>query len=181
MPSPVLFDAVTLLHFACVGRLNLLAARYGHRTLPRWAEAVHDEIVRGQPVAGPECAAILGAVWLGEPAKPAASDRRGIQRLWVGLNEGREPPIEHAGEAESIYFAEKLGGVFATDDNAAYDFAERRLGVGRAIDTVLILREAVAMDEITAGEAVDVASSIRAAGRHLRRHHPPVLTPDYFG
>ena len=33
----------------------------------------------------------------------------------------------NAGEAESIYFAESLAAIFATDDNAAYVFAASEL------------------------------------------------------
>jgi hypothetical protein len=84
------------------------------------------------------------------------------------------------GEAESIYFAAKLGGYFATDDNAAYDFAERYLGSGRVIDTVHILRDAVSLGEMTSSVAAGHATRIRESGRHLRRLHPSTLSAAHF-
>ena len=76
-------------------------------------------------------------------------------RLQVGLNDGKYPPEGDGGEAEGIYFAEKLGGQFATDDNKAYDFARRRpsLGPGRVIDSVQILQTAVANGDLSRTEA----------------------------
>ncbi|MEY2569010.1 MAG: hypothetical protein QOE35_3539 [Actinomycetota bacterium] len=94
---------------------------------------------------------------------------------WIGLNDGRRPPTGHAGEAESIYFADKLSGAFVTDDNAAHDFAQRRLGIGQALETVSVLDEAVAMGELSVAEAIGVTESIRAAGRFLRGLHPGAI------
>jgi hypothetical protein len=88
--------------------------------------------------------------------------------------------VAHAGEAEGIYFAEKLGGRFVTDDNGAYDFATRRLGPGRALDTVDVLREAVMDGEIDDGDAASIVNLIRDSGRFIRRAHPSTLPRSYF-
>lgn len=180
MPAPVLHDAVTLLHFAVSGHLDVLKDRHAARPEPRWTEAVRSEIENGPAHGRPGCGELLRAQWLGEPAAPTASDRAGIFRLLVALNDGAAAPAAHAGEAESIYFADKLDTLFVTDDNAAYDFARRRLGDGRVKDTVDLLREAVAMGEVTPARALAIADSIRGCDRHLRRVHPPQLSAAYF-
>lgn len=172
MAGEVLYDAVTLLHFATVARLDILKTRHGHLKGPLWTMAVHDEIEAGADQGLTPNQDILAAAWLGAPIAPTTADLSGIFALQVGLNDGRRPPVSHAGEAESIYVAEQRGASFTTDDNAAYDFAERRLGVGRVLDTVTVLRDAVAMHELSAAEALDVATAVRLAGRHLRRRHP---------
>lgn len=179
MAEPVLFDTVTLLHFGAIARLDILETRFGSRPEPRWTEAVFDELEACPGL--PECTAALAArAWLGPPISPGATDHDPIHRLHIGLNEGRRPPLDHFGEAESIYFAHKVNGLFVTDDNDAYTFAERRIGVGRVLDTVAVLRDSVAMGELTAGEALNLANGIRNYGRFLRRVHPSTLTAAYF-
>ena len=179
MTNPYLCDAVTLRHFAAIQRLDILETRYGHLDPPHWTQAVADEIMDAAAM-GPGCYAILHASWLSTPVAPESHDLRGILQLQIGLNDGRRPPTAHAGEAEGIYFAEKLEGRFVTDDNGAYDFAVRRLGLGRVCDTVDILREAVACGDMDAGEALNIANAIRNSGRDLRRAHAGTLLPHYF-
>ena len=91
------------------------------------------------------------------------------------MNQDVCPPDikQNRGEAESIHFAEKYDGQFATDDNTAYKFARRRtsLSLGRVIDSIDILRTAVASGEITAVEANSVADNIEAEGRFFRPEH----------
>jgi hypothetical protein len=179
VPQPVLYDAVTLRHFGTASRLDVLVLRHAHLDEPRWTEAVHGEIAAA---AHFDAAArdVLAFRWLGNPVAPDAADLAAIMPLWIGLNEGRRPPVDHAGEAETLHFAEKLDAIVATDDNGAYDFVSRRLGSHRVIDTVAILQDAVAMGEITAAEAAGIAGAIRGAGRHLRRVHPTPLTANDF-
>lgn len=178
--EPVLFDTVTLLHFGTVARLDVLEARFGSRPEPRWTEAVFDEVEAGRGFAASD-AVLAAQAWLGIPIAPSSRDHAGIHTLHVGLNEGRRPPTSHFGEAESIYFADARNGKFVTDDNDAYTFAARKLGVGRVMDTIEVLQECVAMAEVPAAEAVNIANGVRNAGRHLRRVHPATLTVAYFG
>ena len=105
-----------------------------------------------------------------------------MYRLQVGLNDGREPPKGDRGEAEGIYFAEKHNGQFATDDNNAYEFARRRpsVGMGRVIDSIHILRTAVADGDLTAAAAHSIANDIEEAGRSFRPTHRGTRGPDYF-
>jgi hypothetical protein len=169
---PVLFDTVTLRHFAAVGRLDLCATFCTTHDSPRWAEGVQGEI-RAAAATEAHCQAILAAGWLGEPASVDTKGMTELIDLHTALNEGRRPPIDHLGEAESMLIAESTDGIFATDDNAAYDFAKNRssLGPGRVIDTVEILQVLVADGDLTPRDAADVANAMAAAGRHLRRVH----------
>ena len=117
------------------------------------------------------------------PEPPQLADIPSIYRLQVGLNLGVDPPEKHRGEAESIYFAEKLQLSFVTDDNGAHDFAIRRhlLGPGKVLDTVDILRQCVADYQITAHQASDIATTIENQGRSFRRNHRGMLeSSDYF-
>lgn len=182
MAEAVLFDAVTLRHFAAAGRLDLCEAYCRARPLPRWTQEVHDEIESALNAGVYHCRRILEAEWLDEPFYPLNADLRPIYEIKVALNDGESYPIEHGGEAESIHVAEKVGGIFATDDNAAYDFATRRptLGIGRVIDTVDILRSCVASDDARSQDAVSVVRAIQDAQRDLRRCHPVEATADYF-
>lgn len=81
-----------------------------------------------------------------------------------------------------IFFAKKLSGQFATDDNGAYEFARRQpsLGTGRVIDSIHILRTAVAHGYLTAADAHSVATEIEGAGRSLRPDHRGTRGPNYF-
>ncbi len=175
-----LCDAVILRHFGTIGRLDILAARCSYLDPPHWTETVADEIRKAAQLGQPGCQEILAASWLSTPIAPQVEDLKEIVRLQIGLNDGRRPPTAHAGEAEGIYFAAKLGGCFVTDDNGAYDFASRRLGPGRVHDTVYLLREAVTYGDLDDGEALNVVNAIRNSGRYIRRVHPNTLLRSYF-
>ena len=181
LPS-ILYDSVTLRHFAAAQQLQLLQAVHANHPPPRWVETVHDEIQSTSRVAtGPDrthCRYILSRAsraWLDDPSTPTAADSPGIMVLLVALNGGRQPPLAHAGEAESVYFASQLGGILATDDNAAFDFAQHRLGVGRVIDTVDILKSAVRAGLVADADARNIVVRIRTSGRYLR--DPPRPDP----
>jgi hypothetical protein len=177
---PWLYDAVTLRHFGATERLDVLLARCGRTGPPRWTREVADEITRAADKDRPGCRDILAAVWLAPPVEPEITDLKGIYVLQVGLNEGRRPPAAHGGEAESIYFAQKLGGHFVTDDNGAYDFAARRLGASRVHDSVDLLREAVTHGDLDGADALRIVRAVRDNDRYLRRVHPKTLTRAYF-
>jgi predicted nucleic acid-binding protein len=179
--KPVLHDAVSLRHFAIIKRLELLQAAHENCDPPRWTEVVHGEIERSVRHQA-SCADILQMSWLGEPVEPAIEDLAAVFELQVALNEGRRPPAGDRGEAESIFFAEKLGGTFLTDDNGAFDFAMRRptLGPGRVRDSVDVLRVLVADGTITTKEAAEAANDIGSAGRSFRRCHPDIFAARDF-
>ena len=162
--------------------MDILEACHGHRPEPRWTEAVRAEIESAGQSGESHCSDILRETWLGPPAEPSGAELADVYRLQVGLNDGRRPPTGDRGEAEAIYFAEKHNGQFATDDNGAYEFARRRpsLGPGRVIDSIQILRTAVANGDLTAADAHGIANEIEDAGRSFRPTHRRTRGPDYF-
>ncbi|WP_419551725.1 hypothetical protein [Candidatus Poriferisodalis sp.] len=179
---PVLHDAVTLRHFSAANRLDVLEDIHGSLPEPRVAPAVLDEIDAAAHQGEAHCTQILGESWLGDPPVLTPAERRLVTKLRISLSDGQRPPQGHRGEAESIVLAEKHGGMLATDDNAAYQFATRRskLGLTRVIDTVDILRSAVEQEVITAQEAVDIADDIEAVDRWLRPVHDGQIRTEYF-
>lgn len=182
--GPVLYDAVTLRHFAAVSRLDILKICHEHRSEPRWTTSVRKEIVTAANKGIHHCIMILQETWLGRPVNPTRAETKEIVSLqsMLMLPEDHPYPHAHLGEAQSIYFAEKHQGQFATDDNAAFELARLRslLGIENVIDSVDILREAVSLSKITAQEADQIANNMEVAGRHLRRIHRRARGPDYF-
>ncbi len=177
--EPMLFDAVTLRHFGAAEALDVCRQLTDDRDLPRWTDGVSNEIAEGVRLGLDECVSVQECAWLGPPVEPDVLDLRSIARLQRALSAG--PSSDgNAGEAESIYFAERLGGVFATDDGVAFDFARRRLGRDHVVDTVDLLRQAVNDGIMTAYEAADYAACVTDSGRHLRRGRDPYPGWTYF-
>lgn len=180
MVAPRLHDAVSLRHFASVSRLDLIEKAHANFDPPRWVAEVQDEVRRhaGHDAA---CQTLMGWSWPGAPASPSECEALHVYELQVALNDGQRPPANDKGEAESIFFAHKLGGSFFTDDTNAYDFATRRLGEGRVVDTVWVLQTLVADGALTCREAADIANNISGAGRSFRRGHTAPFKPAQFG
>lgn len=180
MAHSLLYDAVTLRHFAAAEELDLLCNLHNALPLPRWTQAVAHEISRGAARGEEDCMAVQGCVWLGTPYESSdLTDLVGIQQLRVALSQPGDLR-GHIGEAETLYVAEKLAASIATDDAAAYEFAARRLGSGRTFDTIDFLHEAVERGVRTAQEAAAIAARISDGGRHLRYVHPAYPGADYF-
>jgi hypothetical protein len=179
--NPVLHDAVSLKHFAIVNRLDVLEARHGDLDEPRWCDEVREEVELGLGLAV-ENARILAATWLGRPHVLDAKDQAAAYKYHVSLNEGREPPTKHKGEAYSIFVGQKIGACFFTDDETAYDWAEAktRFGLASVKDTIDVLRDAVAMGELDKHEACTLILEMQEAGRDFRHEHDGKITPDYF-
>lgn len=186
----MLFDAVTLRHFACVDRLDILEACYGTRPLPHWTEAVKREVEKHRLRGHRECGRVLEADWLGSAVEASTSDQISVLGILaaltptaalVGLPQDVRGELtgRNSGEAESIYFATALDGTFVTDDNDAYRVARNRLG-RHVLDTVQVLCHAAAMDVVNYGEAAAMAERIRDAGRHLRACYPSPISRAYL-
>lgn len=179
---PRILDGVTLRHFGAIESLALIDARVVRCYGPRWTEAVRSEILAGMDQ--PECANVLAAAFLGTPIEIAVGDMAEVFRLRSRLSNPRDDtqlgPLRNLGEAESIFVADQLHGSFVTDDGPAHDFAVKCLGPNRVLDTVDLLREAVAKGELEPSEAQQAADAIRNSGRHLRRCHPSTFTAAYF-
>ena len=180
--TPVLYDTVTLSHFAAVGQLELLRKQHGRRPLPCWTEEIHEEIDRAVKSGVHYCKTILEADWLGAPAAPQEEDFRQIVKLQIAINKGNLTARANHGEAECIYFAAKHQGRFATDDNDAYEFAclHSSLGSGRVIDSIDILRYAVKLGHITATDAAEIADDMERRERRFRPVHRRHRGPAYF-
>lgn len=174
----VFIDAVTLNHFASVGNLDLLRRCCRIYLPPLWVEEVCHEVLHE---ANPFRDVIrAGSDWLGDPQVPVTEDLRGIVRLQIGLNGGEAEVTSHLGEAQSIYFARVLGADFITDDGPAFDFAQQQLGVGRVRDTIDLLRGAVAMDDLTAAAAAELANEVLDNDRWFRSGRPTNLDERFF-
>lgn len=100
--------------------------------------------------------------------------------MQIALGGGGDSGLDHLGEAECIVLADLEHCGVITDDNAAYDLVERRLGPERVHDSIDVLRASVRAGRIDASEARLLADAIRNTGRHLRRIHPMTLLSDYF-
>jgi hypothetical protein len=178
MTYPRLIDSVTLRHFGITEHLAALEHVVLAYPLPYWTDAVRSEILAG--IGRPDCDNVLAASFLGTPHRISTTDLAEVMKIRIALSDGKGPPNEHLGEAESIFLADKFHGAFITDDRAAYELASRRLGHCRALDTVDLLRETVATGYFNSSEAQQVADAIRNSGRKLRRGHPPTFTAEYF-
>ena len=131
-----------------------------------------------------QCRYILSpthGAWLGVPTSTAPDELRDVFTIRTALASGLGGhPREHLGEAETIWVAEQLHGVVGTDDGAAFEYAVSRLGAGRVVDTIVLLRSGVSHGALTADEASALVGRMRAGGRVLRRTHITPLTPADF-
>lgn len=178
MTDPRLLDAVTLRHFGITENLAALAHILSAYPLPYWTETVRSEILAG--IGQPDCDNVLAASFLGVPHQIQTTELAEVMRIRIVLSDANSGSAENLGEAESIFLADKLNGIFITDDYVAYELARRRLGHCRVLDTVDLLREMVVTGYFKSSEAQQVADAIRNSGRYLRRGHPSTFTPEYF-
>ena len=148
----VVYDTVTLHIFSTMDRMDLLLDLYGHKPQPRWAEVVHGEVVKGRnhPESNVSSARILNTPWMGAPAVP--KDTGMVLRIQAALATDDSKKDANLGEAESMVLAIETGGIFVTDDKAAYDLAIHRadLGPDRVMDSCALLRAAQAENLIDA-------------------------------
>ncbi|GAA0991510.1 hypothetical protein GCM10009555_078950 [Acrocarpospora macrocephala] len=161
------FDANTLQNFAVVDRLDLLKAHYGARI--RWTETVRFEVQRGIR-AEPRLQRILDAEWLGDPIEISGDPATlsSIEFIRRGLGGNSVQQLQHLGEAEIIYYLEKVepGGFFVTDDRPAADFAHRR-GI-TVIDTPGVLSECHSYGEIGCPDAYVLLQAMADNDRGVR-------------
>ena len=167
MPA-ALIDTTTLITFASIDRLELLAAVVAGRQ-PHWTEGVYGEVLQGAHL--PVNQLILAATWLGEPAQSQTSELAAITRLHIGLNDGRRPPTDHHGEAETIVIAHRLEATWITDDGPAAAFAKNNqlAPLRTTADTGTVLQEAQ-LERLLASPhaALAVVTAMVHAGRHPR-------------
>ncbi|PZS16023.1 MAG: hypothetical protein DLM57_11520 [Pseudonocardiales bacterium] len=172
-------DAVSLQHFGSIGRLSILCLFLAEGSPPYWTSAVHSEVLAGMN-SSEACRDVLACPDLGRPHEVPMTMLKAVFRTQIALGGGGDTGDEHLGEAESIVMAEHFHCGVITDDNAAYDLAEKRLGSARVYDTVDVLTTLVRSGSLPAAEAKMHADAIVNNGRHLRRVHPRTIFEDYF-
>ena len=167
MPA-ALIDTTTLISFATINRLDLLAAVVAGRP-PHWTESVHGEVLQGARF--PANQQILAASWLGVPAPSQTGELAAITRLHIGLNDGRRPPTDHHGEAETIVIAHRLDAIWITDDGPAAAFAKSNqlAPLRTTADTGTVLQEAQLLQLLASPkEALAVITAMVNADWHPR-------------
>jgi predicted nucleic acid-binding protein len=156
---PVLYDTVTLHIFSAADRFDVLVNLFGHRPVPRWCRTVKEEVEAGLNHRGSKESSlrILSQSWLSEHDAPAARDQTKVAKIQLSLSRPGKRPRADLGEAESMVVAMETGGVFVSDDHAAYDMASRRpeLGANRVLDSCQILSRAQGESLISAREFRD--------------------------
>ena len=162
--------------------MNLLDQMHGSRPLPRWAEAVRDEIEEAKLRGISHCGVVLANAWLDEPEEIGLADVVGVERIRAALTSPGESDKRNLGEAQSIFLAKRFEGFFFTDDNVAYSWARDSgmLPGHRVIDSVEVLRRAVGDTLITSNEARKIFDDVIKADRDFRREHPIDPPRDYF-
>ena len=80
------------------------------------------------------------------------------------------------GEAEAIFLARRLGGVFVSEDRDARVLAAGELGANRVVGTPDLLARGVRMGLVGPERAWQIYRAMLAAGRR-----PGHLKPDWFG
>ena len=76
---------------------------------------------------------MLQAGILGNPYEVEMHDFNEVFRIRGALSLDETESLEHLGEAESIFLADRLNGAFVTDDTVAFAFAEANLGDNRVL------------------------------------------------
>ncbi|QKW09382.1 hypothetical protein HUT18_26335 [Streptomyces sp. NA04227] len=174
-------DNTVLCNFAAVSRLRLLEKILDGRG--RWTEAVAAEAANSARYL-PELGILSDESWLGEPlvvddpAELVLVDR--LRRAVFGGRPNR--PLQHLGEAETLVVIENRegyeGALWITDDGEAGRYARRR-GID-VLDTVGLMRLAVADSLVPCDEAHGLLRGMQRAGRFLRGvpARPADLLPD---
>lgn len=162
-------DTTVLCNFAAVGRLDLLETMLRGRG--HWTEAVHAEVQKSRGHLSGLRSALEG-VWLGEPIEVTGDgDIAQVERVRRAVFGGRsERPLQHLGEAQTCHLLltdESFRGAWwVSDDRQALRYARGR-GI-TTMETMDLLRHAVADYDVTAEQAHRLLEQMEQAGRHLR-------------
>jgi predicted nucleic acid-binding protein len=161
----VLSDTCSLINFAVVGRVLLLADLLAGRG--RWTQAVEHEVERHRDVLPRDSLPDVRAA-LGEPYElTAVRDIVQVEDVRRALGGTSRNPVEHAGEAESIHailsVPELKGAELLTDDRFAAQVARQR-GI-RVVTTPALLRAAYHRGILRCPEPYDLLVAMRARDR----------------
>ncbi|WP_146220994.1 hypothetical protein [Mycolicibacterium moriokaense] len=140
---------------------------------------MRSEVLAGMH-ASEACREVLACASLDSPYVVPGALLTAVFRTQVALGGGGASGGEHLGEAECIVMAEQFQCGVITDDGAAYDLVEKRLGSARVHDTVDVLRALVRSRSLLPSDAKMYADAIVNNGRHLRRTHPRTVDVSYF-
>lgn len=166
--QPVIYDTVTLHHFAAANRLDILVSLHGHRPEPRWSDEVEDEVRNGlgHPDSASRSRLLLSQTWLGQSSQP--SNQKLVFKIQAALATPENQ--RNLGESESMALAIETGAIFVTDDAAAYDFALHmpEFGHGRVLDTCQLLSIAEGNAEISSSDVARLHEEMANDGRTLR-------------
>jgi hypothetical protein len=152
---------------------------------PRWTESEFRKVWSEYGSASirdrPNLHEIVTARWLGRPLLPGPLDVPGICQMGIALNGGITSSADYQSEAELLYIAEWHKAVVATDSRVVFDFACNRFGQHRVVDTVQILREAVAAGLFGPKQAVMAIQAIEASHGPVRLRDTSRIDLGYFG
>ncbi|MGS0561921.1 hypothetical protein [Microbacterium aurugineum] len=164
----ILFDTVTLEHFAAADRLELLEKTFYGFDEPRWVEQVKEEVLAGAGLSKSRkfCVSVLDLEWLGDAVAGPLEETLRLKILLGGTNDDDE----HLGEAESIAFALTTQAVFVTDDTGAYEFAKHQsvLGPNSVKDSCAVLWEACSAGHISDDDITRFHHDVFDLGRTMR-------------
>jgi hypothetical protein len=110
----------------------------------------------------------------GPPSSFAVVAQLGLLEV-VCAGHGSLGQRHNRGEAEAIFLARRLGGVFVSEDRDARVLAAGELGANRVVGTPLLAR-GVRMGLVGPERAWQIYRAMSAAGRR-----PGHLKPDWFG
>lgn len=167
MPA-ILYDTVTLAHFAAAGRLELLGEVHAGYSEPHWVEEVAREVQAGANLqrSYAVCQPVLDYAWLGDPVSGPLRETLHLQAV---MRDGAVGD-DHLGESESIAYAMTCDAFFVTDDASAFDLAAHpsRLGRNRVKDSCAILWEATGGGLLTLDELKQFHVDVFDRGRTMR-------------
>ena len=170
----LVFDTGPLSSFAVVAQLGLLeVVCAGHGS---WPLSVQRELQAGARVQ-PALAGVLEAAFLGPPeVLEHPVDLLEAELLRARLAGSSLGQRRNRGEAEAIFLARRLGGVFVSEDRDARVLAAGELGANRVVGTPDLLARGVRMGLVGPESAWQIYRGMLAAGRR-----PGHLKPDWFG
>lgn len=160
-------DNTVLCNYACIERIDLLESLLNGNG--RWTQAVAFEARKSRKV-WPDLGNLFDRNILGEAIEVHDASRvRQIRVARLGGDERK--PLEHLGEAETVYLVQNSkqyeGSIWVTDDSDAYEFGKQQGII--TWDTVTTLQLIVANGDISRDAAFDLLNKMQDLGRNFRR------------
>lgn len=169
MSTAVFPDTTVFCNFAAVGSSTLLGELLRGRG--RWTDAVQSEVEQSRGHLA-DLQHVLTGGWMGEPiVAETSADIRQIEHIRRNVFGGSiDQRTKHLGEATTCHLlmtrAEFAGAWWVSDDADALRYA-RHQGI-TTMETLDLVRHAVADYDLTADEGFRLLSGMADAGRSLR-------------